>query len=479
MSGMNVDMSQLQLPAPVAPNAQLQQPPQAAQQQMPQQAPQQPNPSQIMQQLQQISQTPLQPVPQAGPDQGASPVKRFLTNFFYGAGQSALQHVGLPTDYEKQQNVIQQNQRQQQLNQQAGETSSLIGLHQQQLQNEQQTYAQNQYQNQQLPIPAEVAQHFPGQVTARRADIIPMLNAGSALNQKMPMDVDDDIADILKLPRGTQVDPRMIPILSKMAALNPAAWQTKDAGGILQRVNKFTGEIQPVLGSDGKPVRSNSMLSPIVRAQANAAYTPFQTTDTQGNPTTISNQQALNTGAPKTTEQQSMNLASDKTGVSQFLDNNEFFRKNMGVLDDMTQRGLIARATTEAEGNPGATQSVLNSYIQKGMTPQSAEFASRLLNQREMSGVLRKYTGNGGSATDSLRAIVNSNLPGASRSSALNNALLDRDQQLATGVLKNLGRPTAYAPKARQTTAPAQQSGAPAPAAGGGFSWSQFGGQQR
>jgi hypothetical protein len=153
MSGMNVDMSQLQLPAPAAPNVQLQQPPQVpwpAQvdqppqqpQQMPQQAPQaspqqapqqqQPNPAQMQQQLQQIAQTPMQPVPQAGPDQGASPVKRFLTNFFYGAGQAALQHVGLPTDYDKQQNVIAHNQRQQQLNQQASEMSSLIGMHQQQ-----------------------------------------------------------------------------------------------------------------------------------------------------------------------------------------------------------------------------------------------------------------------------------------------------------------------------------------------------------
>jgi hypothetical protein len=158
MSGMNVDMSQLQLPAPVAPN--VQGPPQAAPpsqvpwpaqvndpaQQQPQQAPQQapqappqaapqqqqPNPAQMQQQLQQIAQTPMQPVPQAGPDQGASPVKRFLTNFFYGAGQAALQHVGLPTDYDKQQAVIQHNDRQQEINQHAAETSSLIGLHQQQ-----------------------------------------------------------------------------------------------------------------------------------------------------------------------------------------------------------------------------------------------------------------------------------------------------------------------------------------------------------
>jgi hypothetical protein len=418
------------------------------------------DPSQLLGRLQQIAQTPLQPVPPAGPDQGNSPVKRFLTNFFWGAGQSALQHVGLPTDYEKQQNVIQQNARQQQLNQQAAETSSLIGMHQQQTANEQQQYAQNQYENQQVPIPAEVGQHFPAQVTARRQDINGMLTVGSALNQRQPIELDPDVAAVFHLPAGTQVDPRLAAGLAKIAGAQQSAWQIKDANGYQQQENKITGEVRPVLDKNGKPMRSNSMLSPWVRAQANAANTPYQTTDDQNNPTTITAAQAIATGAPKTTEQQSMNLASDKTGVSQFLNNNDFFRKNMSVLDDMTQRGLIARATTEAQGNPGAAQSVINSYVQKGMTPQSAEFASRLLNQREMSGVLRKYTGNGGSATDSLRAIVNSNLPGASRSTALNNALLDRDQQLATGVLKNLGRPTAYAPKARQSTAP--QSGAPA-----------------
>jgi hypothetical protein len=53
------------------------------------------DPSQLIGQLRQVAQTPLQPVPQAGPDQG-SPVRRFLTNSFWGAGQAALEHVGLP-----------------------------------------------------------------------------------------------------------------------------------------------------------------------------------------------------------------------------------------------------------------------------------------------------------------------------------------------------------------------------------------------
>jgi hypothetical protein len=454
MSGINVgppDLSQMQLPAPIAPQVQLQQP--SAQQQA--------DPSQLQQQLQRIAQTPPQPVPQAGPDQG-TPVRRFLTNFFYGAGQAALQHVGLPTDYERQQQAIQNNQRQQQLGQQAQETASLVGLHQQQLANEKQTYAQNEYENQQLPIPQEVAQHFPGQTTARRKDVIPMLQAGISATQKEPQQVPDEIADMFHMPHGTQVSPIMLPVLSKIAGMQAGAKSIKDAGGYLQVVNKFTGESEPVVGLNGKPVPSNSTITPQLRAYWNARYGVSNVMDTAGNPTAVSRLTQLQTGAPTMTEKASMNLASDRTGIGQFLDNNEFFRKNMGVLNDMTQRGLIARATSEAEGHPGATQSVIDSYVQKGMTPEAAEFASRLLNQREMSGVLRKYTGNGGSTTDSLRAIVNSNLPGASRSAALNNALLDRDQQLATGVLKNLGRPSAYAPKARTPNAAPSQAGAPA-----------------
>ena len=114
------------------------------------------DPSQLQQQLMRVAQTPMQPVPQAGPDQGVSPVKRFLTNFMYGMGQGALQHVGLPTDYEKQQNVIQQNQRQQQLNDQAGEMSSLIGLHYQQTQDAQRK-AQQEAQDAQMTAGGEIA----------------------------------------------------------------------------------------------------------------------------------------------------------------------------------------------------------------------------------------------------------------------------------------------------------------------------------
>lgn len=44
------------------------------------------------------------------------PIKRGLTSFLYGAGQAALQHVGLPTDYEKQQNASKLAIQQQQAN---------------------------------------------------------------------------------------------------------------------------------------------------------------------------------------------------------------------------------------------------------------------------------------------------------------------------------------------------------------------------
>lgn len=431
----------------------------------PTQAPPQAPPSPVSQaqgQLQQIAQTPMQPVPQAGPDQG-SPVKRFLTNFFYGAGQGALREVGLPTDYEKQQNIIQQNQRQQQINQQAGETSSLIGLHQQQLANEKQQYAQTEYENQQLPVPDEIAQHFPGQTTARRKDIGQMLQIGSALNQKQPVDVDDDISDILKLPRGTQVDPRMIPILSKMAALNPNAWQVKDAGGKLQRVNKFTGEIQPVI-QNGRTVTSNAMLSPWEHAKANAAYGVSNVMDDAGNPTAVSRLQQLQSGAPSMTEGQTMNLQGDRVGAVTYLGANKVVEDNLGVLRDTTQHAIIARTLDAMDKDPGATSQLINSAVQSGLSPEGAKLIGGLKQMNEFGASFKKYTGNGGQATDSLRATIHGNQPNTANSEAVNRQLLQQDRNLATQVLGNLQRPGAYSPKARQSTnTPAAQ-----PAAVGG-----------
>jgi hypothetical protein len=107
--------------------------------------------AQTQQQLQQIARTPAQPVPQAGPDQG-TPVRRFLTNFFWGAGQGLLAHVGPPTDYDKQQNAIAQNDRQQQLSQQAQEVGTLIDMHHQQTQDAQRKALQDQHNNE--PIAA-------------------------------------------------------------------------------------------------------------------------------------------------------------------------------------------------------------------------------------------------------------------------------------------------------------------------------------
>lgn len=442
---------------------------------------QQPNPSQMQAQLQQIAQTPPQPVPQAGPDQG-SPVRRFLTNFFYGAGQSALQHVGLPTDYEKQQNVIQQNQRQQQISQHAQETSSLIGLHQQQLANEQQAHAQTDYLNQQVQIPQEIAQHFPGQTTARRQDITGMLTAGVSANQKEPQQVPDEIADMFHMPHGTQISPVMLPVLAKIAGMQAGAKSIRDAGGYLQVVNKFTGESEPVLGQNGKPVASNATITPQLRAYWMAKYGVANVMDSAGNPTAISKLDQLDTGTPTMTEGQTMALQGDKIGVQTYLGASQRVEKYLrsGVLNDPVQRGIIARATEELDKNPGATDSIISSFTQKqGLSSEGADMIAAMRQMGEFGSAFKKYTGNGGSATDSLRATIKSNQPSTANSNETNLRLLGQDRTLAQQIQQQLQRPGAYAPKARQSSTPAQQPGAPPPAAGGGFNWSQFGGQQR
>jgi len=442
-----------------------------------QQAP--PPVSAMQQQLQQIAQTPMQPTPPVGPDQG-SPVRRFLTNFFYGAGQGLLREAGLPTDYQKQQQTIANNQRQQQLNQQAGETASLIGLHQQQLKNEQQAYSQNEYENQQVPIPGEIAEHFPGQTTARRKDVGQMLQIGSALNQKQPIDIPDELADVAGLPRGSQTDPRMLPILGKMAALKGQGWQNKDENGLAFQVNKYTNEVRPVLDpKTGKQLTSNAMLTPIVRARAMAQYGVSNVMDNAGNPTAISRLQQLQTGAPSMTEGQTMNLQGDKIGVQTYLGASKRVEGYLrsGVLNNPAQRGIIARATEELDKNPGAIDSVLSSATQQGLSPEGADMIAAMRQMGEFGSAFKKYTGNGGSATDSLRATIRSNQPSTANSTETNLRLLEQDRTLAQQIQQQLQRPGAYAPKSRNAAsapAPSQQ-----PSNSGGFNWSQFGGVQR
>lgn len=455
--------------------SQMQAPPQGQPQGPAQNQAQGPPPNPIQQQLQQISQTPMQPVPPVGPDQG-TPVRRFLTNFFYGVGQGALKEAGLPTDYQKQQQAIANNQRQQQLNQQAGETSSLIGLHQQQLANEKQTYAQNEYENQQVPIPDEVAQHFPGQTTARRKDVGQMLTISSALQQKQPIDLDDNVADIMHLPHGTQMDPRLVKTMTTAAGLSPSAWTEQNVNGYLYRVNKITNQSQPVLDQNGKPLRSNAMLTPIVRAQANAAYGVSNVMDNQGNPTAISKLQQLQTGAPSMTEGQTMGLQGDKIGVQTYLGASKRVENYLrsGILNDPVQRGIIARATEDMDKNPGAADSIISSYSQQGLSPQGADMIAGLRQMGEFGSSFKKYTGNNGSATDSLRATIKSNQPSTANSNETNLRLLEQDRTLAQQIQQQLQRPGAYAPQARQSSAPPASQSTPAASQSSADPFAQF-----
>jgi hypothetical protein len=297
-----------------------------------------------------------------------------------------------------------------------------------------------------------------------------MLQIGSALNQKQPIAIDDDLAQAVGLPKGTEVDPRVLPTLGKMAALRGQGWQNKDAGGILQRVNKYTGEVQPVLDAKNRPIRSNSMLSPIVRAQAMAQYGVANVMDNAGNPTAISRLQQLQTGAPSMTEGQTMNLQGDKVGAVTYLAANKVVEDNLGVLRDPTQHAIVARTMDAMEKDPGAASQLINSAMQSGLSPEGAKLIGGLKQMNEFGAAFKKYTGNGGQATDSLRATIHGNQPNTANSEAVNRQLLEQDRNLATQVYQNLGRPGAYAPPARNSAPTPRTTNKPA-SSGGGFNW--------
>ncbi len=219
---------------PMMDPSQMQSPPQGQ--------PQAPPVSPIQQKLQQIAQTPLQPVPPVGPDQ-PSPVRKFLTNFFYGMGQGALREVGLPTDYEKQQQTIANNQRQQQLNNSAQETSSLIGLHQQQSQLAAAQASRQADEEAFMPIGPQAAAltGLPAETQVRKKDFANILVTG--LKGNTAENVAGTRADALLKSTGLRMDTSA----SNNAANNRArltAQQMRDAtssGNVDKRLNAAAG----------------------------------------------------------------------------------------------------------------------------------------------------------------------------------------------------------------------------------------------
>ena len=420
------------------------------------QAPPPPPPAQVPAFAQQQAQA-LAADPQQVTEQKSGPVKRFLTSFLLGAGDAARAHVGLETSSQQSQREFQQGIAQQNANTTEGYRQAMTGHLQ--AQSDQLNALQQPFtfdkDDQSIP------QQFRGAtMTTAAANGLRQVFAKSQGAQSVADTKAQNALDVEAL---------------KQAGGNPKDHQITSIGGRRVMVSKRDGSIIKDLGLDTAmitgPMNANA------RAAAQAKYGVANVMDEDGNPTAVSRLQQLQSGAPTMTEKATQNLAGDKVGVATYLGASKLVENNLHVLRDPSQRAIIARATDAYEKDPGAFSAILNSSLQGGLSPEGAQLIGGLKQMNEFGASFKKYTGNGGAATDSLRNTIHGNQASAQNSEATNLQLIKQDRALAAQVGGILGKPGRYSVPARGGSPAA--STLPATAPTGTDPFAAFGGRSR
>lgn len=351
------------------------------------------------------------------PKQG--PIKSFLSQFIYGAGQGLLNHVGLQTDAQKQQ--VQFGQQQAQASAQRAQQ-----LQQAQIQNYQSEAAQraagtNPVDLEDLNIPG-----LSGTVMQKDLPKVLVQHLQNQGKQQVGEDKNQSNLDIANLKYGDGSQP------------GPLNTVIKDIGGRSLLLRKGTGEVLKDLGE------SNTVATAGARARAMAQYGIVNTMDQEGNPTSISRLDALSQGAPTASFDALKQIGSDKVGIGQY---ESILRTqiapNLSVLNDPTQRAIIAHTLSEADKNPGAIQSLLTSGAQQGLSPQGAALAAGILQGREFGSVARKYGGNM-NGTEGLMNRITANQASPLNSEQLNRDLIQNDLTFTGRAQKQLAKITSH-----------------------------------
>ena len=370
----------------------------------------------------QIPQTPQPNVTQAP---GPGPIKSFLQHLVSGLGttayagtQGALQRLGIPTDYEKQQDALKMGLQQQQQN-------SLEGLRQSQ----QDLYGGKLEQLQSQLAPTQIPND--PKYGAFAGTTLP-LAAASTIMQKM--EALQNAKDIASGKNATTIQ-------GKEIQYGPDSYMRKgvrSVGGRIELYDKATGEKLKDMGED------TSILAGVARARefarARAEYTPFSTTDANGAPTVVSNMQALQSGAPKQSFTEARNLTSDMVGVKQYQDIlDQKISPNLSVLNDPAQRAVIAHTLSEGKNaSPGAIQALITSGLQEGaLSPQGATLAAGIMQAREFGSVARKYGGNM-NGTEGLMDRIISNQASPLHAEQLNRDLIQNDRAFTARALGSI-----------------------------------------
>ena len=400
--------------------------------------------------------------PNVAPTQ-PGPIKSFLQQLVSGLGgaayagtQGALQKLGIPTDYEKEQNALKIGLQQQQQNSLEGFRQAQADLYSGKL---------DQLQAQLAPtaIPNDP------KYGAFAGTTLPQ-SAATAVMQKM--EALQNAKDIAAGKNTTAIDRANI-------QYGPDSYLRhgfKSMSGRDVEYDKGTGDVIKDYGPSNSIVTGLSTAE--ARARAYAQYRTLDSVDANGNPVTISGLDALQGGAAHTPYVQAKGVKSDLVGIQQYDQILGRISSNLPVLNDNAQRIAIAHTLSEADKNPSMVQSILTSSLQSGaLTPQGAQLAADIMQGREFGGVARKYGGNM-NGTEGLMNRIMANQASPLNSLQLNNDLVANDRsftQKAQTVVQGLVAHNAGNRGGPPNVTPPPAAPAAAPATGG--SWAaQFGG---
>lgn len=295
-------------------------------------------------------------------------VKGYLSNFLYGVGEAMKAHAGLETDAQRQQREYNNDLNQRKFSLEQANTQAAITQH---LAAVQQMQSMVTLPNG-IQVPFAIAQKlYPALVTGQSRENVATIQQG----QGVP--VDETVANLIGKPElaGQSVGKGTLDNINK--ALTAKGYKTQDLGNEGMWLLDRAGNRIKRIGNSPSVDRAAAF------ASSRAANTPFETVIPGTNiPTTISNKQALETGAPKVTI-----AAQGKLGgqYAVFKDSYDLLNK----LDADASKVNLNDPATLARLSAG--YSALSEPASRGLIGNMAGYIARLPINRSLSNDERQF----------------------------------------------------------------------------------------
>lgn len=365
------------------------------------------------------------------PPKGPGPIKQLLSGLLYGGGQAMLQHVGLPTDYEKQQQAAKIQIAQEQAATQEG------------YRRDQGAYLQAQA-NQKDALSNMMAVPDDPRFGAFRGQQLPASLVAPLIGKVMGAQSAEAIAaNKNQSAEGIAADKNATTLQGKELQYGQGSYMRRSVRSIGGRIISFdkgdpdNKALQKDMGPDTALITGPR--NAYARAEAQARFGGVDSVDENGSPTYISRLQALQQGAPHVGYTNAKGVLSDMVGVKQYKDIlDQKISPNLSVLEDPGQRAAIAHTLAEADKNPGMLQALITSGMQEGaLTKQGAELAAGIMQGREFGGVARKYGGNM-NGTEGLMNRIMANQASPLNARDLNESLIKNDRDFTDKAMTSI-----------------------------------------